>query len=171
MSWRDNVKNYLEKLKVIPLLALAGSLWKIGGTGHKWTRRFLLPGVLAGFYLYKTHDLIGTAFTYLFGMIFSIGYGIPSDYPPENPDKGSTIAIFWNKFIKDLRAVRFLTRLTVATAYSTIMIPFVLHGVKTPWDMLGLAVTVPLIVDLEPGAIEEVLVGMAVMYWFTRGLI
>ena len=100
MTLKERFDEYLEKLKVVPLLAVAAALWKVGGTGHKWTRRFLLPGVLAGFYFYKTHDLIGTAFTYLFGLTFSLGYGIPSDYPPENPDKGSAIAILAKRIPK-----------------------------------------------------------------------
>lgn len=104
-------------------VALAASLWALGGTLHKAYRRFGVPGaiclaVLIASWPSDAWGFFGTALA--FGVMVlgaSLGYGIPSIQPE---DAGSAIGSFWfDIFDENERLANVATRATVGLVFGT----------------------------------------------------
>lgn len=93
------------------LLACCTSiLWALGGMKEKSWRRWGVPLVTASFISLLNSTLVIWASVPVVWGILSIGYGIPSDNPP---DEGSALGRFWYLLISDEFWATFLTRGTI----------------------------------------------------------
>ncbi len=90
------MKKLLQLLKNTGLITLLAILGACGGQGPRWARRFVFPGVVMIYALYITHNLWCISI-YLVSLALSMGYGVPNDDFPENPnaDSGSTIGLYF----------------------------------------------------------------------------
>lgn len=127
------MKKWFEKLKY--LLPVIGSLLgSLGGQGLKFLRRFILSVVLGtlGFLDISWWGLLlGT-----FGGWTSMGYGIPDDNYPTDPnaDSGSTVGrFFWNLVNKNHKLADVLTRGFIG--FLMCLSGLVLPIVKSNWLM------------------------------------
>jgi hypothetical protein len=109
---------------------LGGILGAMGGAEHssKLFRRLLLPGVLTAIAYWQTESILTISIMFM-GIIFGIGYGIPSS----DDDKPSIIGnFFYNPCHHNLFWTNIFTRGTIGllVCASLISLPIINHNWK-----------------------------------------
>lgn len=104
-------------LAVAVLLAI---LWRLGGYGYKWARRYAIPILMALLAVWALKSPLFGVFL-LWVPIFSIGYGIP-----DTTDSGSVLGRFvYNLVGKKESLATFVTRLILALLMWVVILPCV----------------------------------------------
>lgn len=101
-------------ISLIYISVLFAILWRLGGSGYKWVRRYVMPVVLLGFIFWftKTPYLLVTIPIWVLAL--SLGYGIPSIN-----DSGSTLGKFvYNLVGKKDTLATFVTRAIIGLLMS-----------------------------------------------------
>jgi hypothetical protein len=154
----EKLKDFINKLSCI---LLGGALWKAGGTINKNYRRIGFSLVLSFLCYKQTNNFLASLFTFLISFTaLSIGYGIP-----DNTDEGSALGRFWFKITSNYNWTRILVRLTCGLAYACVFIPLLLTNYEE--SKLIQALLLPfftiILVELEIGELEEILIGSTFM--------
>jgi hypothetical protein len=132
----DNLKKLFKQFYQGLIITFCSLLGALGGVVNKDYRRFTLPLILTLYVIFKLPDW--KVLSMLFMMLaFSIGYGIPSEFPP---DEGSVLGrffmqIFHNNTILSNLACRGIVAIIIIL--SCLSIPIIKHN-WVPFGVLSL---------------------------------
>lgn len=108
----------LSPTLALTLALVTAILWRMGGNGYKWARRYVIPGLMALITILLFKNPIFAVFL-LWVPIFSIGYGIP-----DATDNGSALGRFvYNLVGKKEDLATFVTRFLIGLAMWLVTVP------------------------------------------------
>ena len=187
MALRDIIKKILERFSASGLANIAGTFWRMGGSGKcgKNWRRIGVALILAiqNFLFLRTLYnlstlLISSLITFILAFAsHTLGHGVPEHTDP-TPNK---IGKFWcwifkvdytKPYDKQIgNKLRFFIRATVALAYSLAFIPTAIllkHYIGLIISMLALILVIPYICSFRFKDVkEEVLIGAVRVMFLT----
>jgi hypothetical protein len=136
---KSKIINFLKSIKMplfVFLFSFFGAFAGSQGTSKNW-RRILLPVISTVYAYIKMSFIIGWQALWMTLLMaragcYSMGYGIPDDNWPQNPnaDEGSDIGrfwtVFWRKKLNDIKKAHryadYTTRGTIALMHSTVLL-------------------------------------------------